>query len=250
METEDAWEIASRRASVISRRPSNHSLRINPTSPTSPTENLAPALASQIALGDSAASVEDLLGGDNGAVAEGNGGLADSITVDRTPIAVQGSTGSARPSMEVDPIDPIREGEEYVMLDNPDATVSVTSPGGTQAVPIAANPHSLSAPSSALDDVQTPMNFTFLAQLAQPPEGAEGMHQRFELANRMEEDGQLPPVPEDEGFADTGGLETVAATYTANPFEVNQDEVMTGEESRLAEQRAERRRSDVDMMYS
>ncbi|WVF67602.1 hypothetical protein IAT40_002360 [Kwoniella sp. CBS 6097] len=70
VETEDAWEIASRRASIISRKPSNHSIRL-PTSsqsdpvavPSSPAAGPDGQPSTGIGLGVSgaAASVDELL---------------------------------------------------------------------------------------------------------------------------------------------------------------------------------------------
>ncbi|WVQ95178.1 hypothetical protein IAU59_002272 [Kwoniella sp. CBS 9459] len=68
VETEDAWEIASRRASIISRKPSNHSIRLPTTSqsdpvPSSPAAGPSGQPSTGIGLGVSgaAASVDELL---------------------------------------------------------------------------------------------------------------------------------------------------------------------------------------------
>ncbi|TXT08855.1 hypothetical protein VHUM_02983 [Vanrija humicola] len=65
VETEDAWEIASRRASVISRRNSNHSIRLPPApdgaAPHPPTTEGEPSTG--VGFGDASASIDDLLAG-------------------------------------------------------------------------------------------------------------------------------------------------------------------------------------------
>ena len=62
VETEDAWEIASRRASVISRRPSNHSIRLPHVESSQPRPSPGEP-STGIGFGDGSRSVDELLAG-------------------------------------------------------------------------------------------------------------------------------------------------------------------------------------------
>ncbi len=105
VETEDAWEIASRRASIISRRPSNHSIRF-PHMKEMPSDSQS---SIGIGFGPAAASVDELLGEESGTASE-EGGLFDSAPLARQVTAVQES--GAREAGDVDMPQALEEEEE------------------------------------------------------------------------------------------------------------------------------------------
>ncbi|KAL1405807.1 hypothetical protein Q8F55_007484 [Vanrija albida] len=89
VETEDAWEIASRRASVISRRNSNHSIRLPPApdgaAPHPPTSEGEPSTG--VGFGEASASIDELLAGSS----------SGRPSQDGTPAAEDGDT---RPGLQ------------------------------------------------------------------------------------------------------------------------------------------------------
>jgi len=182
VETEDAWEIASRRASIISRRPSNHSIRF-------PYLNEAPAdvqSSTNIGFGLASASVDELLGGESGTASE-EGGMLGSAPLARQVTAVQ-ETGFTDGG-DVDMPEAVREEEEYGdgispglgLGDDPDCFSSLAvltdpsmldrqysnpSSGPSSGIPIASASESTHASGFGSLETQTPMNYTFLSTMA------------------------------------------------------------------------------------
>ena len=200
METEDAWEIASRRASIISRRPSNHSTRLPPT-----TDSPAPPGADAVAgrpstgtgFGASSASVDELLAGESGTSEEGGmSAFARQTTAVQDP--------SARNVSDVEMPEALHEEDEPTTVFGEDPNLSGSlailahpsaldrqghTQGNGRAIPV---PLGLGLSASAIDptltgslsETQTPMNDTFLSTLAL------GVHQRLDLARQMDEVGR------------------------------------------------------------
>ncbi|ODO11055.1 hypothetical protein I350_01657 [Cryptococcus amylolentus CBS 6273] len=180
VETEDAWEIASRRASVISRRPSNHSIipsaaaAVNAAPPIPagpPTEN---GTSTGVVTGSqSSAAVNELL------PPTGNETLSPVATLTRQDTVVA----------ETDPPltnNPFEVGPAIATVpENEEMSITSTGPStGPRPIlqPIAAESASNANFSS---EAATPMNDTFLSTLALAP----GMLQRLELAEEMSSHG-------------------------------------------------------------
>lgn len=212
VETEDAWEIASRRASIISvsRRPSNHSLRLNSSQLTSNGQS-----SSSGAGPSRGVDIGAMLGSDAaGSTAEGSDegtGLARQETAVPPPVG-DGPDGAGA----VDEIinDPVAHGGDQHMaaVREEEAADLLNDPTVRSSLDIMADPSRLdyitSHPppqgaigigtrnnASALEDLgslsqaATPMNETFLSTLA------PGMHQRFDLADQLAEAGTPSSAP-------------------------------------------------------
>lgn len=203
METEDAWEIASRRASVISRRPSNHSIRIHPSSERA-IEPQGGEPSTAVGLGPAAASVEELLAGpgsneDSGSGTNSDGGdegrtSGDSERLMRQTTVVPENRG-VRDAGNYDMRNgSSRSSEDGVRADQ-GASNRIQGPS-TLSIPLT-NPvelaHPVSTDSNALALGETPRNDTFLASLA------PGMHQRLDLAQRIDRLGVSVVHEEAEG---------------------------------------------------
>lgn len=192
METEDAWEIASRRVSVISRKPSNHSIKLPPQS--DPAEAPAPAVPGQpsieVQFGDGTASVDDLLAGNSGSSDEG---MTNSARLQRQTTAVADSPGGSNGEIEMP--EPVAEEEEEPPLDNRNPFLAPIAGSAGQPIPNAAIDPFLAG---TLSEAQTPMNDTFLSTLA------PSVHQRLDLARQMDEVGRAtePVREEPEGRAE------------------------------------------------
>ncbi|KAK4686606.1 succinyl-CoA synthetase alpha subunit, partial [Tremellales sp. Uapishka_1] len=111
VETEDAWELASRRASVISRRNSHHSIRVPSVADIPVAANTNPTPSTGIGFGEAgaSASVEELLaGGDSSSENPDSSrasedGTAESTNLVRQVTAVQqgGSHTDRRDDVEM-----------------------------------------------------------------------------------------------------------------------------------------------------
>ena len=187
VETEDAWEIASRRVSVISRRPSNHSIRlprddgaVRPSANDVQVPEGAPS--SSVGFGTGAASVDELLAGNgsDNADSAANSEAGHTAEAGVNPAAIPIPTSSS-------------------------ASAAASGEGSRRASSEVEEPET-----AMVSDLQTPRNDYFLssfspmalAQAQGPPQtaaqhlGEPSMHQQLERAEQ-EVEGQVPvPVPE------------------------------------------------------
>jgi len=195
VETEDAWEVASRRASVLSRKPSNHSIRLPPTTDRAPPHPGSDAPNGQpstsVGFGPAGASVDELLAADNASSSSESAALAGSATLHRQTTAVQDT--SAHVAGDVDMPEAVHEADESGDQGTLTAHTNpflVPSRSGAQ-------PRSIPVPpvdpfAGPMSDAQTPMNDTFLSTLA------PSVHQRLDLADQIAEVGRAAsPLPED-----------------------------------------------------
>ncbi|WVQ68502.1 uncharacterized protein L199_006710 [Kwoniella botswanensis] len=174
VETEDAWEIASRRASIISRKPSNHSIRL-PNASSQNEAQLSPSGPSgepstNIGLGGaSSASVNDLLSAEQDS--EGVGMIGSSaLARQTTAVAQQEQQGDVE--MEVPEVVHEEESEQEYGNEN-------------EPTRIMAIPNTTLGMNNEMDEpetAQTPMNEHFLSTLAI---GDTGIAQRLELADEL-----------------------------------------------------------------
>ncbi|ORY29663.1 hypothetical protein BCR39DRAFT_558997 [Naematelia encephala] len=215
VETEDAWEIASRRASVISRRPSNHSIRLPPTSdqpPPHPGSQASPGEPSTgVGFGAASRSVDELLaGGAESSTASEEGGsiMVGSSFLARQTTAVQ--DGRRSESSDIEMPEAVHEEDEASssLGDDPELTASLTivsdptaldrlPPSGTSSsipIPIGASTSRGGIPE--LGDVQTPINDTFFAL-------TPGVHQRLEMTRQVGEG--VPEAVEEDQEAEQEG---------------------------------------------
>ncbi|OCF32651.1 hypothetical protein I316_05572 [Kwoniella heveanensis BCC8398] len=236
VETEDAWEIASRRASIISRKPSNHSIRLPSASqadpaPSSPGAGPSGQPSTGISLGVSgaAASVDELLAapsaeGGEASTAEdedqtngtGRGMIGSSALLRQTTAVahpasgVAGETGDVTvdvPSMVREDEDEDIEGADRFLTAETNASnspglhhenqpTSVPVPIGTLSLRDG-NGHDHGQGNSDFD-VATPMNEHFLSTLVGGAVGAApGIDQRLALAEEI--------GSSDHGHAETNG---------------------------------------------
>ncbi|KAL7422389.1 hypothetical protein Q5752_003035 [Cryptotrichosporon argae] len=194
VDTEDAWEIASRRASVISRRASNHSIRLPAQADVSthaPGPEREPS--NRVGFGEGTASVGDLLAAStaSGRTSEEGGRTADDHSsgasgsradttatpprLDRSETAVP---GTLRVNESVGLLDASADDAEWATAELSGSLAALADPSRLDApspvepepqapaavpVPIAQAP--APAPAAALE-AQTPMNETFLSTLA------------------------------------------------------------------------------------
>ncbi|WVQ72006.1 hypothetical protein IAR50_001550 [Cryptococcus sp. DSM 104548] len=181
VETEDAWEIASRRASVISRRPSNHSIipsaaavasAAPPFPAAPPTER---GTSTGLVIDDrSSAAVNELLP------------PTEHETNDSVPTLTRQETvvAEALPPLVNNPF----EAAPAIATVPEDEEMPITSTGPSAVPrpilqPISSENSSSNANFSS--EAATPMNDTFLSTLALAP----GMLQRLELAEEMSSHG-------------------------------------------------------------
>ncbi|WWC63543.1 uncharacterized protein I303_106146 [Kwoniella dejecticola CBS 10117] len=177
VETEDAWEIASRRASIISRKPSNHSIRL-PTSSQDGGPSTGPAGPSgqpstNIGLGGaSSASVNDLLnpGGIETGESEETEGMLGSSALARQTTAV--APGQADLNVDVDMEVPEIVQEEAEPEDMISQQAGLPILNGREG-----------DGDNGILDAQTPMNEHFLSTLAIGDNA--GIAQRFDLADEI-----------------------------------------------------------------
>ena len=234
VETEDAWEIASRRASVISRRPSHHSIRF-------PYHTDAAAGAhsgSGIGFGAAAASVDELLGGGSGTASD-ESGMGGSAPLARQVTAVQETRGR-EDGGDVDMPEALPEEDDgggispglgddpdclgsLAILTDPtmlDRSYSNSNSGQSTGIPIA--PEVRGGEGATLMNGRTPMDFAFLSTLA------AGVSERLNAgeAGLM---GRTPVVEEGNGSGEVAGENNV--------------EPRSNREGR-------RSRGDIDMMFS
>jgi len=205
VETEDAWEIASRRASVISRRPSNHSIRLPPTSDRAPAHPGADAPDGEpstvVGFGDTGASIDDLLAGDSGSNSSQSAAMANSTTLHHPlPPALLRQMTAVQADDEVDmPQTGYSGAASTLYTDSSSGQNTSTGTIDARAIPsFAVDPFSSAA------DVQTPMNDTFLSTLA------PSVHQRLDLARQMDEVGRGNEPLEEEPTGVTAQGDTAA----------------------------------------
>ncbi|EIW68439.1 hypothetical protein TREMEDRAFT_69371 [Tremella mesenterica DSM 1558] len=174
VEAEDAWENASRRASVISRRLSNHSARLSaPQDPVPPIPTAVPPHENHVnhqMTGSTSISSEE-----GNHTANGDTGLA---------LARQSTAVAPAPSSPRSDVDMISVPEDQaldVLRLNADPALrgsleAVRDPSVlVDALPIVDNREEF----GSLSQAATPMNDTFLSTLA------PGMHQRLDLAQQL-----------------------------------------------------------------
>ncbi|RXK35554.1 hypothetical protein M231_07186 [Tremella mesenterica] len=174
VEAEDAWENASRRASVISRRLSNHSARLSaPQDPVPPIPTAVSPHENHVnhqMTGSTSTSSEE-----GNHTANGDTGLA---------LARQSTAVAPAPSSPRSDVDMISVPEDQaldVLRLNADPALrgsleAVRDPSVlVDALPIVDNREEF----GSLSQAATPMNDTFLSTLA------PGMHQRLDLAQQL-----------------------------------------------------------------
>lgn len=208
VETEDAWELASRRASNISRHTSLHSVHPSPdhlrdlpiTGPFGATTS-----ASELGV-DMAVEPEHTANGDPSPPVQ----LAAPLERQDTAVQPQGEPPQLRHSGSGTRPEAVQEQDEAIGTSTSNDTQLNTAPSSafifvprdsfntapeeTAAMPMNSNNPFLNSFSQAA----TPMNETFLSTLA------PGMHQRLELAQAIES-GSGPNAAEGAG----GGVEEV-----------------------------------------
>ncbi|WWC90468.1 uncharacterized protein L201_005404 [Kwoniella dendrophila CBS 6074] len=188
VETEDAWEIASRRASIISRKPSNHSIRLPassqndvgpPTSPAGPSGQPS----TNIGLGGAnSASVNDLLSNevDLERGAEESEGMNGSFPLARQTTAVGSGQDQEHGQAEMEVPEMVQE-EPEPESNNPFQN------RGSEPVPIARlalnDQEDNNSNENGFNDAATPMNEHFLSTLAIG--NNVGIAQRLELADEI-----------------------------------------------------------------
>ncbi|WWD19279.1 hypothetical protein CI109_103737 [Kwoniella shandongensis] len=222
-------EIASRRASIISRRPSNHSIRLptssdNPSSPTSANATAPGQPSTSISLagaGEGSASVDQLLngesrGGESGTASEEGMTGSSALARQQTAVASPPVLGEGGGDIEMDVPEAVREEDEEG--NNSQDVSNSTSEGRTldnETDPIGTLPVSISLggriPTSnagqggegtlSFSQAATPMNDTFLSTLA------PGMHQRLALAEGMSTTGSGSAEGSDIGMSEGDGSE-------------------------------------------
>lgn len=154
--------MASRRASVLSRKASNHSLRI-PSSDAVAELEAADLHASRAGGGDASESQVDEPG-------TGGAELLDELSLhDRQATIVQ--RGQPSTAHLDDPAAHSTEGHSRMMISEETAAIPINS----------ANGFATSFSQAALSQAATPMNDTFLSTLAPMP-----IHQRLDLADQIE----------------------------------------------------------------
>lgn len=190
VETEDAWEVASRRASVLSRRPSNHSIRVptNTEQPEASTTTGEPS--TEIGIGAAARSVEQLLAGDGASMSDE--GMDGSQPLQRQTTAVQENVaptiGVVGPEGAIP--SPVREEDEPMTSTLVDSNAAPEHAEGQPIPSLTIDPFG-----EAMSEAQTPMNDSFLANLA------PSVHQRLDLARQMGEVARAAtPVEEEPGM--------------------------------------------------
>lgn len=181
VETEDAWEIASRRASVISRRPSNHS--ILPAGSSTPAAAAATAIESN-GNGDVGTA---MVVGDNEVASAGE--LLPAPQAPGEPEGLQAGMPLARQATAVAQVDPITAGldltSETITTVPEEAEGFVAPSASTIPRPIVHPASYDQSGNSTFSEAATPMNDTFLSTLALAP----GMIQRLELADEVSQAG-------------------------------------------------------------
>lgn len=213
VETEDAWEIASRRASVISRRPSGHSIRIHPSSERA-NEPVVGEPSTAIGLGGTPASLNELLAGngeDEGSGTNDSEGEPGDRTMTRVerPVMVERQDTVVPDRRYRDVVDseetesstvPTLESSTTLFGEDPAIRQALNAISAPSALNLElANPVNIGGSGNVGGGVdfglgETPRNDTFLATLA------PGVHQRLDLASRIERLGRdVEAVPEEEG---------------------------------------------------
>ncbi|ORX38295.1 hypothetical protein BD324DRAFT_347823 [Kockovaella imperatae] len=202
VEMEDAWEIASRRASVISRRPSNHSIRLPHPADDAPHQTASSPMEGQpstgIVIDGQDTNVEQLLSGGPNDEEDDNADVEVSprAMFHRQATAVEPHVLSSQVSDDVDmaPQTPGPLSPMAIDLTH-DSTAHPNGADG-QTLSVAIPQASSSVDNTSSFDSQTPRNETFLSTLA------PGVHQRLDLARQMDmlgRDESLPEITEREG---------------------------------------------------
>ncbi|XAO26071.1 hypothetical protein I312_104905 [Cryptococcus bacillisporus CA1280] len=170
VETEDAWEIASRRASVISRRASNHSILAAAAIESNGNVNTGTAVAGN----NEVASANELLPPPN---------------VPGEPEGLQAGMPLARQATAVAQVDPITGGPDVTsetIATVPEEREGFVAPSSSTIPRPIVQPGSYDpSGNTTLSETATPMNDTFLSTLALAP----GMIQRLELADEVSQAG-------------------------------------------------------------
>lgn len=170
VETEDAWEIASRRASVISRRASNHSILAAAAIESNGNVNTGTAVAGN----NEVASANELLPPPN---------------VPGEPEGLQAGMPLARQATAVAQVDPITGGPDVTsetIVTVPEEREGFVAPSSSTIPRPIVQPGSYDpSGNTTLSETATPMNDTFLSTLALAP----GMIQRLELADEVSQAG-------------------------------------------------------------
>lgn len=178
VETEDAWEIASRRASVISRRASNHSILAAGSS--------TPAAAAEIESNGNFNTGTAVAG--NIEVASANE-LLPPPNVPGEPEGLQAGMPLARQATAVAQVDPITAGPDVTsetIATVPEEREGFVAPSSATIPRPIVQPGSYDpSGNTTLSETATPMNDTFLSTLALAP----GMIQRLELADEVSQAG-------------------------------------------------------------
>lgn len=181
VETEDAWEIASRRASVISRRPSNHS--ILPAGSSTPAATAATAIENN-GNGDVGTA---MVVGDNEVASAGE--LLPAPQAPGEPEGLQAGMPLARQATAVAQVDPITAGLDLTsetITTVPEEAEGFVAPSASTIPRPIVHPDSYDqSGNSTFSEAATPMNDTFLSTLALAP----GMIQRLELADEVSQAG-------------------------------------------------------------
>ena len=167
VETEDAWEIASRRASVISRRPSNHSIRLPQNADRASVHGQS---STAIGMDGHSASVDDLFAGEDDSNSSESAVMTNSATLHH-------------------PLPPAMLRQMTAVQGDDEVDMPQTGAYGSEARSI---PLLAADPFGSMSEVQTPMNDTFLSTLA------PSVHQRLDLARQMDQVGRGTEPLEEE----------------------------------------------------
>lgn len=243
VETEDAWEIASRRASVISRKPSNHSIRLPPATDRAPAHPGVDAPNGQpstvVGFGASTASIDDLLaGGSDGNSSESAAMANSTISLQPHPPALQRQATAVQGDDEVyTPQTGVSGGAASTLCDDP-SSAPVTS---TSAVESRVIPSASIDPFGSMAEVQTPMNDTFLSTLA------PSVHQRLDLARQMDRVGLgSEPVEEEPTGVEEAENDSGSARRTSDEGWLQVDR----EDHGAADRDLTDERREMDMMFT
>lgn len=189
VETEDAWEIASRRASVLSRKASNHSLRI-PSSDALAAEPVPPLPVNDA----SASAAAPAVAGAGTEINAGTGAVSVSVEdlLSHPGQEIEGLSLHDRSATVVGPAPASALAPE---TETDTRRISTGDNSGTDVPPeeTAAIPIGSSLPgqgqhqnqfATSFSQAATPMNDTFLSTLA------PSVHQRLDLADQLDSSSQ------------------------------------------------------------
>lgn len=170
VETEDAWELASRRASILSRKPSNHSIRIPSSDALGEMVQPEQDAGTGVDVGNGSASVEDLL-------SQPNGHDRDHEVEHDSPVPHRGDLEGLS----------LRD-RQATVVPAESATAAAADGSNTMlpeetaaAIPISAQTNAFA---TSFSQAATPMNETFLSTLA------PSVHQRLDLADQLDTSSQ------------------------------------------------------------